>query len=381
MLAGEATLGLAGAGAITLAFDQIAPRPCSRRSPPAKDRTEVLFESFVKSNRLALMWGAPFGVGLSLFADLVDHGIGDEWKPAVGLLQAFGVITAVNHVGFNWTAFYRARGDTKPLATVAVLTTLAFLAITLPALILEGLDGLAAGMAAMVAVSLAGRAYYVVRPFPGFQPLRHAVRALAPTVPDAAASGRESGSAAWHDRRRRQRRAAQPLTAGTRHPHGSASSAPGLTPTPSTPPPRLQPWSSRATTTGTPPDRFADVQRRLEAAIAANQAPNRVIRAGHQPTCRSRWPSSKAKPSGATRHTRPRPLTPALCNDVPLVPPPEDPPHGKDPGTGWTSARSFSSPTDSLRPTATSRSGRPFLPRPGIVTYSPPPHRPSIRWT
>lgn len=49
-----------------------------------------MFESFVKSNRLALMWGAPFGVGLSLFADLVDHGIGDEWKPAVGLLQAFG---------------------------------------------------------------------------------------------------------------------------------------------------------------------------------------------------------------------------------------------------------------------------------------------------
>ena len=45
----------------------------------------------------------------------------------------------------------------------------------------------------------------------------------------------------------------------------------------------------------------------------------------------------------------------------------------RTPGTGWTSARSFTSPTDSLHPTATSRSGRPFLPRPGTVTYSPPP--------
>jgi len=36
------------------------------------DRTELLFETFVKSNRLALMWAMPFGLGLALFApDLV----------------------------------------------------------------------------------------------------------------------------------------------------------------------------------------------------------------------------------------------------------------------------------------------------------------------
>ena len=34
----------------------------------------------MKSNRLALMWGVPFGVGLTLFAaDLVEFGIGEEW--------------------------------------------------------------------------------------------------------------------------------------------------------------------------------------------------------------------------------------------------------------------------------------------------------------
>ena len=36
------------------------------------DRTELLFETFVKSNRLALMWAMPSGLGLALFApDLV----------------------------------------------------------------------------------------------------------------------------------------------------------------------------------------------------------------------------------------------------------------------------------------------------------------------
>ena len=33
----------------------------------------------MKSNRLAMMWGIPFGVGLALFAaDLVHHVIGRE---------------------------------------------------------------------------------------------------------------------------------------------------------------------------------------------------------------------------------------------------------------------------------------------------------------
>lgn len=196
VLAGEAKLGLAGAGAITLAssitqyadrVDQIVTQTLYPAIAAVKERTEVLFESFVKSNRLALMWGAPFGIALALFSsDLVSYAIGERWRPAVGLLQAFGVIAAVNHIGFNWSAFYRARGDTRPMATVAVLTTIVFCAVTLPLLLSDGLDGLALGMAIMVAASLAGRAYYLQRLFPGFHPLRHALRALAPTVPATA---------------------------------------------------------------------------------------------------------------------------------------------------------------------------------------------------
>ena len=55
-----------------------------------RDRLDLLFETFVKSNRIALMWGLPFGVGVALFAsDLVHFGIGDRWRPGVGLIQAF----------------------------------------------------------------------------------------------------------------------------------------------------------------------------------------------------------------------------------------------------------------------------------------------------
>ena len=57
------------------------------------------------------MWGMPFGVGLALFApDLIEFVYGAEWEPAVGLIQAFGLIAAFNHIGYNWTAFFRARG-------------------------------------------------------------------------------------------------------------------------------------------------------------------------------------------------------------------------------------------------------------------------------
>ena len=151
-----------------------------------KDKTDLLFESFVKSNRLALMWGMPFGVGVALFAaQLVDFGIGEKWREAVPLLQAFGVMAAVNHVGFNWHAFYRARGNTRPIAVVSGITVLAFLAITVPWMLSSGLTGFTGGIAAMTAVGLTARAYYLRRLFEGFAMLPHLLRAVAPTIPAA----------------------------------------------------------------------------------------------------------------------------------------------------------------------------------------------------
>lgn len=190
---GERELGLAGAGAIALAatiaqytdrVDQILTRTLYPAICAVRDRVDLLFESFVKSNRLTLMWGMPFGVGLALFApDLVEYGIGEQWRPAVVLLQVFGVTAAANHVGFNWHAFYRAKGDTRPMAVVSFVTMLAFLAAPLPLLISRGLDGFALGMVIQTAVTLAARTFYLVRLFPGFGMAKHALRAIAPTVP------------------------------------------------------------------------------------------------------------------------------------------------------------------------------------------------------
>lgn len=196
-LAGNAFVGVAGVGALALAatianytdrVDQVITWTLYPAIVRVSDRVDLMFEAFVKTNRLTLMWGIPFGVGVALFADdLVAYGIGDEWEPAIGLIQAFGLIAALNHIGFNWSAFYRARGDTRPLAVWAPITLLAFLAFALPGMIVWGLDGFAVGMALMALVSLAVRTVYLRRLFRGFRMLPHALRAVAPTVPAVAA--------------------------------------------------------------------------------------------------------------------------------------------------------------------------------------------------
>jgi O-antigen/teichoic acid export membrane protein len=195
-LAGNAFVGLAGVGAIALAatisnytdrVDQIITATLYPAITRISDRVDLLFEAFVKTNRLTLMWGLPFGIGVALFADdLVTYAIGDEWEPAIGIIQAFGLIAAMNHIGFNWAAFYTARGDTRPLAISAPIVLLGFLVFALPGLILWDLDGFAVGMGLMALVSLIVRTVFLRRLFRGFRMLPHAARAIAPVVPAVA---------------------------------------------------------------------------------------------------------------------------------------------------------------------------------------------------
>jgi O-antigen/teichoic acid export membrane protein len=190
---GEWKLGLAAAGAITLAaavsqFTDKADLVVTQTLYPAicavQDRKDLLFESFVKSNRLALMWGMPFGLGLALFApDLVNFVLGaDQWEQAIVLLQAFGAIAAFNHLGFNWDAFFRARGDTKPIAWVAGMTAIVYLTLTIPLMATEGLDGFAVGIGIQTVVVMVARTWFLTRLFDGFQMAKHAVRAIVPSV-------------------------------------------------------------------------------------------------------------------------------------------------------------------------------------------------------
>jgi O-antigen/teichoic acid export membrane protein len=192
----QRTLGLAAVGAIALAssislyagrVDEIVTHAIYPAVCAVKDRTEVLFETFTKSNRLALLWGVPCGVGVALFADdLVRDVLGERWLPAVVLIQAFGLMAAANQIGFNWDVFYRARGETRPIAVTGAVSMVVCLVTTIPLILVDGLDGFAIGMAAMMVALLGLRRHYLRRIFPGVSLVRHSARAILPTVPAAA---------------------------------------------------------------------------------------------------------------------------------------------------------------------------------------------------
>jgi O-antigen/teichoic acid export membrane protein len=196
MLVGNQVVGLAGVGALTLAasvaaFGERVDEVVSRTIYPAvcavRDRADLLHETFIKSNRLALMFGLPFGIGLLLFApDLVDYVLGSRWEPAVGLLQALGVMTGVRQIAFNWGLFYNATANTRPLAVTALVLLGVFCVVTVPAMIAWGLNGFIVGTSVSVCVEMAMRAHYLRRMFSGFSIWRHLIRAFAPSLPAVA---------------------------------------------------------------------------------------------------------------------------------------------------------------------------------------------------
>lgn len=192
-IAANVKLGLAGVGAIALAgnitvfttkLDDLVSGSLYPAICAMQDRLDLLRESFVKSNRLALIWAVPFGVGIALFSsDLIRFVIGEKWHPALALLQITGVVAAIGHIGFNWDDYFRARADTMPLAVAGIAATATLLAVGIPLLFRDGLSGLAIGIGAGAAVHLAFRAWYLTRLFDGFKFVRHAARAILPTIP------------------------------------------------------------------------------------------------------------------------------------------------------------------------------------------------------
>ena len=190
--------GLAWAGFVTLAVtvtryadraDQIVTATIYPAIAAIQGRTRTLEELFVKSNRATLLWVVPFTSGLVLFApDLVEHVLGDEWEPAVLLVQGLAGAALLQHLGFNWFAFYRAHGDTRPPAVEAVVGAVAFLALAVPGLAAAGDDGFVAGRIAAVVLVLAVRAVFVRRLLPGVRPRQVAGGALTAIVPAVAAA-------------------------------------------------------------------------------------------------------------------------------------------------------------------------------------------------
>jgi O-antigen/teichoic acid export membrane protein len=186
------TIGAAAIGAIALTYqiigytsriDDVVTHALYPAICAVKDRRDLLFESFSKSNRLAVLWGFPVGVGAALFAgELVVLVLGEEWKLAVPLIQVLGLTAAIDQIGFNWTAFAKARGETRILAVQSGLVFVAVLGVGVPLLLLDGLPGYAAGIAAGALVSLGVRFVYLTRLFPALDLVNHVLGAIAPAV-------------------------------------------------------------------------------------------------------------------------------------------------------------------------------------------------------
>lgn len=205
------SIGAAAVGAIALAsqltqatqrVDDIVTHAMYPAVCAVRDRADLLFESFSKSNRLALVWGFPVGIGAALFAMPIVHLVlGQRWDLAIPLIEVLGVSAALDQIGYNWTAFARARNETRILAVGALATAAFMLAVGVPLLLTSGLSGFAIGILVGTLANLVVRGLYLTRLFPALSIARHVARAAAPTLLAAAVVGVErllgaSGSSA-----------------------------------------------------------------------------------------------------------------------------------------------------------------------------------------
>jgi len=184
--------GIAAAGFITLAAtltryadraDQIVATTIYPAVCAVRHRRAVLEELFTKSNRLTLAWTLPFCASIGLFAgDLVELVLGEEWRPAVVLLQGLAVAAGLQQLGYNWFAFYRARGESRPQAVESAVMLAGFLALAVPGLFLWGFEGFVAGRVAGTVLVLAVRRSYIRRLLPGVRTAALTARAAVPVA-------------------------------------------------------------------------------------------------------------------------------------------------------------------------------------------------------
>jgi O-antigen/teichoic acid export membrane protein len=189
--------GLAAAGFITLAFtltryadraDQIVATTIYPAICAVVDRPDTQRRIFVSASRLTLIWALPFCGALIVFApDLVHLVLGDEWEPAVLLIQGLAGAAALQQVGYVWFSFYRARADTAPQAVESAAMVVAFLGLAIPGLFLWGFEGFIAGRVAVSLAMLAVREHYVRALFPEIGLARIALRGAVPAAVGVAA--------------------------------------------------------------------------------------------------------------------------------------------------------------------------------------------------
>jgi len=131
----------------------------------------------------------PFTCGVVLFApDLVSFVLGEDWRPARVLLQGLAGAGLLQHLGFNWFAFYRAHGDPRPPAIEALTGTFFFGLLAIGGLALWGTDGFVWGRIAAVAVALVVRWRFVAQLLPDARIAPLVMPALIPLAGASAAT-------------------------------------------------------------------------------------------------------------------------------------------------------------------------------------------------
>jgi drug/metabolite transporter (DMT)-like permease len=104
----------------------------------------------------------------------------------VPLIQIIGVSTAIYQLGFNWSAFHRAIGRTRPQTVYAVVGLVTFLAVPLPLLFARGATAFAWGLFAVNVVAGAMRWAYMKQLIPEVKIASFIGRAVVPPAAAAA---------------------------------------------------------------------------------------------------------------------------------------------------------------------------------------------------
>lgn len=189
-LAASRALGVSAVGAMAIAnnisqyttkVDRIVTGTLYPVVCAVKDRFDLMQEAFLKSNKLGLLWATPVGLAIVLFTpDLIHFAIGSRWESAIPVIQAYGAVAVINQVAVNWTVFFRAMANTKPIAVGGAVMAFGAAFIATPMLLAEGLVGFAFGYGIAVCIYMVVRFMYLSRMFSLPLMILNAVRGLLP---------------------------------------------------------------------------------------------------------------------------------------------------------------------------------------------------------
>jgi lipopolysaccharide exporter len=139
-----------------------------------------LRRAFIITNRLSMLWAAPVGFGIALFAEpVVRLLLGPSWEPAVLLVQAQGAGVVVTSIAYNWHLFFAARGETRPQLVVSLLGVAWLVVVVIPLLLVFELEGAAASVVILAVGTYVVRQRYLRRVFGPFNMLGLVWRELA----------------------------------------------------------------------------------------------------------------------------------------------------------------------------------------------------------